>query len=105
MVHHRHNLMRWTLKTGNIVDEPADVIVCSANPHLTLSGGVGADLLVRHGGAMQAALEQIVRQRTPHIISRGEVIPYSDPQLPYKASSTLSRLMARTSRVRKSLSR
>jgi O-acetyl-ADP-ribose deacetylase (regulator of RNase III) len=77
--------MRWTLKTGNIVDEPADVIVCSANPHLTLSGGVGAELLARYGPAMQSALEQIVRRRTPHFISRGEVVPYTDATLPYRA--------------------
>ena len=77
--------MRWTVKVGNIVDETADVLVCSANPHLTLSGGVGADLLARHGPAMQAALEQVVRQRTPHFIPQGEVVPYSDTTLPYRA--------------------
>ena len=77
--------MRWTLKAGNIIDEPADVLVCSANPHLTLSGGVGADLLERYGGKMQTALQEIVRQRTPHFIPREEVIPYSDATLPYRA--------------------
>lgn len=77
--------MRWTLKTGNIIDEPVDVLVCSANPHLTLSGGVGADLLGRYGPAMQLALEEIVRNRTPHFIPRGEIIPYSDTGLPYRA--------------------
>jgi O-acetyl-ADP-ribose deacetylase (regulator of RNase III) len=34
---------------------------------------------------MQAALEQIVRQRTPHFIPQGEVVPYSDATLPYRA--------------------
>jgi O-acetyl-ADP-ribose deacetylase (regulator of RNase III) len=77
--------MHWTLKTGNIIDEPADVLICSANPHLTLSGGVGADLLGRFGLAMQVALEHVVRQRTPHYIQRGEIIPYSDSTLPYRA--------------------
>jgi O-acetyl-ADP-ribose deacetylase (regulator of RNase III) len=77
--------IRWTLKAGNIVDEPADVLVCSANPHLTLSGGVGADLLARYGAAMQVALERVVQERTPHFIPRGEVIPYSHAKLPYKA--------------------
>jgi O-acetyl-ADP-ribose deacetylase (regulator of RNase III) len=77
--------MRRALKTGNIVEEPSDVLVCSANPHLTLSGGVGADLLARYGSAMQAALQQIVRKRTPHFIPRGEVISYSDTTLPYRA--------------------
>src|SRR6185436_1921360 len=77
--------MRWTLKTGNIVEEAADVLVCSANPHLTLSGGIGAELLARYGTAMQSKLEQVVRQRAPHFIPRGEVIPYSDAAIPYRA--------------------
>ena len=77
--------MHWTVKTGNIVDEPADLLVCSANPHLTLSGGVGADLLARYGTAMQAALEKVVRERTPHFIPQGEVISYTHNGLPYRA--------------------
>lgn len=70
---------------GNLVDETADVLVCSANPHLALSGGVGAELLARYGRAMQTALAELVRQRTPHYIPRGEVIPYTDATLPYRA--------------------
>jgi O-acetyl-ADP-ribose deacetylase (regulator of RNase III) len=77
--------MRWTLKTGSILDEVADVLICSANPHLTLSGGVGADLLARHGPAMATALAEVVRQRNPHFISRGEIISYTNPALPYRA--------------------
>jgi O-acetyl-ADP-ribose deacetylase (regulator of RNase III) len=85
LMNHEWRTTRWTLKKGNIADEPADVLVCSANPHLTLSGGVGADLLARHGSAMQAALEQVVRQRSPRYIPQGEVVPYSDTRLPYRA--------------------
>jgi O-acetyl-ADP-ribose deacetylase (regulator of RNase III) len=77
--------MRWTLKIGNLVDERADVLICSANPQLALSGGVGADLLARYGPKMQAALQQEIQQRTPHYVPQGEVIPYSDPGLPYRA--------------------
>jgi len=77
--------MRWILKMGNLLDEPADVLVCSANPQLALSGGVGAELLARYGRAMPTALAEIVQQRTPHYIPRGEVIPYSDASLPYRA--------------------
>jgi O-acetyl-ADP-ribose deacetylase (regulator of RNase III) len=77
--------MRWTLKTGNILDEQADVLICSANPHLTLSGGVGADLLTRYGPKMQETLSEIVRRRSPHFIPRGEVICYRDGAIPYRA--------------------
>ena len=77
--------MRWILKTGNLLDEPADVLICSANPHLTLSGGVGSDALARFGPAMQMALANLVRERSPHYIPRGEVIDYSDDYLPYQS--------------------
>jgi len=77
--------MRWILKVGNLLDESADVLICSANPHLTLSGGVGSDALARFGPAMQVALSQIVRERSPHYIPRGEIIVYSDDVLPYRA--------------------
>lgn len=75
---------RWLLKQKSILDEPADVLICSANVHLTLSGGVGADLLARYGNAMQQALEKVVRMRTPHCVERGDVIPYSGPEVPYR---------------------
>jgi len=77
--------MRWILKAANLLDVPADVLVCSANPHLTLSGGVGADAMARFGPKMQAALLQIVRERSPHYLARGQVISYSDDTLPYRA--------------------
>ena len=77
--------MQWKLKCINIVDEPADVLICSANPHLTLSGGVGADLLARYGSKMQEALEKVVKQRIPHFIPQGEVIPFIAEFLPYRA--------------------
>ena len=77
--------MRWILKTGNLLDVPADVLVCSANPHLTLSGGVGSDALARFGPAMAEGLAEVVRKRSPHFIPRGEVITYSDTSLPYRA--------------------
>lgn len=34
---------------------------------------------------MQLALEQVVRQRTPHYLRPGEVVPYTDSALPYRA--------------------
>jgi O-acetyl-ADP-ribose deacetylase (regulator of RNase III) len=75
---------RWLLKQRNILDEPADALVCSANVNLTLSDGVGAELLARYGGAMQQALEERLRMRLPHCAQRGEVISYGGPEMPYK---------------------
>lgn len=45
--------MRWIVKQGDILAEPADVLVCSANVSLNLSGGVGGEILRRYGDGMQ----------------------------------------------------
>jgi O-acetyl-ADP-ribose deacetylase (regulator of RNase III) len=34
---------------------------------------------------MQSSLQQVVQQRTPHFIPQGEVVPYSDHALPFRA--------------------
>lgn len=75
----------WSLKEGNVIDEPADVLICSANTSLNLSGGVGADLLGRYGTKMQNELHRILAARTPHVARQGEVFAYSGTELPYKA--------------------
>jgi O-acetyl-ADP-ribose deacetylase (regulator of RNase III) len=75
----------WSLKVGNIVDEPADVLICSANVSLNLSGGVGADLLGRFGTKMQNELHRMISSRIPRAAKRGEVFQYSGGELPYKA--------------------
>lgn len=75
---------RWVLKQMNILDEPADALVCSANVNLMLSGGVGAELLTRYGTAMQLALEAKLQTRSPRCAHRGEVVSYTGPEMPYK---------------------
>jgi O-acetyl-ADP-ribose deacetylase (regulator of RNase III) len=77
--------IRWSLKTCNILDEPADVLICSANVSLNLSGGVGADLLGRYGPRMQGELHRLIGGRTPRAARQGEVFAYSGPELPYMA--------------------
>jgi O-acetyl-ADP-ribose deacetylase (regulator of RNase III) len=77
--------VKWVLKAANIVDEKVDVLVCSANVSLNLSGGVGAELLGRFGLSMQQTLHQLLKARSPHCAERGEIIPYTSPLIPYKA--------------------
>jgi len=77
--------MNWLLKNKNILDEPADVLVCSANVHLTLSGGVGAELLGRYGNAMQEALQKMLKERTSRCAQPGEIFTYTGDEVPYKA--------------------
>jgi O-acetyl-ADP-ribose deacetylase len=76
---------QWAVKFGSILDEPADILICSANVSLNLSGGVGADLLQRYGTKMQTELHKIIAWRQPRAAKQGEVIDYVDEVLPYKA--------------------
>jgi O-acetyl-ADP-ribose deacetylase (regulator of RNase III) len=77
--------MRWLLKQGNILDEPADVLICPANVSMNLSGGIGAELLGRYGVAQQDALHAILASRSPRCAERGEVIHYAGQEIPYRA--------------------
>lgn len=75
---------KWLLKQKHILDEPADVLICSANVNLLLSGGVGADLLARYGRPMQQALQARINGRNPHCARRGEIFPYIGSEIPYQ---------------------
>ncbi|HXG12799.1 MAG TPA: macro domain-containing protein [Gemmataceae bacterium] len=66
--------MKWQLSHGDILDVPADVLVCSANVFLALSGGVGGAFLLRYGDAMQAALNRYLTDRGLRSVGRGEVV-------------------------------
>lgn len=61
--------MKWTIKKGDILLEPADVLICSANISLHLSGGVGGEILRRYGNAMQKELHgYLVQEKIPHVL-------------------------------------
>jgi O-acetyl-ADP-ribose deacetylase (regulator of RNase III) len=77
--------MRWTITSGNILDEPADVLVCSANIFLNLSGGVGGAILLRCGPAMQEELHQKLAESGKRFVQPGEVIVTEPHGLPVKA--------------------
>jgi O-acetyl-ADP-ribose deacetylase (regulator of RNase III) len=69
--------MKWFLKQGNILDEVADVLVCSANVSLNLSGGVGGEILVCYGDAMQKELRAYLEERDINAVPRGTVVATS----------------------------
>jgi O-acetyl-ADP-ribose deacetylase (regulator of RNase III) len=77
--------MKLLLQQSNILDIPADVLVCSANVMLNLTGGVGADIIARYGTVMQAELHAMLEDRTPKCAKPGEVFVCHTPGLPYKA--------------------
>ena len=74
--------MHWRVRRGDILDEPADVLVCAANPHLTLSGGVGGALLLRYGPALQAELDDHLGRRHVDV---GTVVVTEAVGTPYRA--------------------
>ena len=77
--------MKWTVKHCDILEEPADVLVCSANPYLNLSGGVGGAFLLRYGDAMQRELHGYLSANNLKWVPRGEVVSMPPCGSPYKA--------------------
>jgi O-acetyl-ADP-ribose deacetylase (regulator of RNase III) len=66
--------MRIEVKQGDLLAEPADVLICSANIYLNLSGGVGGEILRRYGPGMQAALHRYLSDHQLKFVQRGDVI-------------------------------
>jgi O-acetyl-ADP-ribose deacetylase (regulator of RNase III) len=77
--------MLWEIHVGDLLDAPADVLVCSANVYLTLSGGVGGALLLRYGHAMQDSLSQYLADRNKRHVERGEIVVMQPFGSPYRA--------------------
>jgi len=75
----------WNIYHGDIFEVEADVLVCSANVFLTLSGGVGGELLRRHGQEMQEPLSEVLSSRDIRHVKPGEVIVAPPGGSPYKA--------------------
>src|SRR5882757_5821312 len=77
--------MLWQVHLGDLLDVPADVLVCSANVYLALSGGVGGAFLLRYGPGMQDALQHFLTERGIRHVERGDVIQMPPCGSPYRA--------------------
>ena len=77
--------MRWLLRHGDILDVSADVLICSGNVYLTLSGGVGGAFLLRYGPEMQTALDSYLLDRGVRHVERGAVVEMPPCGSPYRA--------------------
>jgi O-acetyl-ADP-ribose deacetylase (regulator of RNase III) len=62
------------VKKGDVLTESADVLICSANVYLNLSGGVGGEILVRYGDEMQRELHAYLKTRGLRFVQPGEVV-------------------------------
>lgn len=59
---------------GDVLDQQVDVLICTANPQLNLSGGVNGAILVRGGIDVQNELRQYLRQSGQPHVSPGTVV-------------------------------
>lgn len=75
----------WKLKHGEILDLPADGLICSANVQLNLSGGVGGAILLRYGDEMQRWLHDSLRVKKLKYLRPGECVIAPPCGTPYKA--------------------
>lgn len=70
---------------GEILDLPADGLICSANVQLNLSGGVGGAILLRYGDEMQRWLHDFLRERKLKYSRPGECVIAPSRGTPFKA--------------------
>ena len=64
----------WAASAGEVLDVSADALICSANPQLNLSGGVGGEFLVRYGESMQHYLHDWLRRTASRFVTPGTVV-------------------------------
>ena len=73
----------WKVQSGDILGVEADVLVCSANPFLTLSGGVGGAFLLRYGPEMQERLRAHLDELGIRHVPPGTVVSMPPCGSPY----------------------
>ena len=66
--------MKCSVKIGDVLDEPADALICPANPWLNLSGGVNGAILMRGGQAVQDELQAHLRLAGRTAVEAGTVV-------------------------------
>ncbi|MFN0016934.1 MAG: macro domain-containing protein [Pirellulaceae bacterium] len=67
-------MTQWRVSQGDILDTDADGLICSANPSLNLSGGVGGAFLLRYGLSMQEFLHEYLRSSQRRFVEPGEAV-------------------------------
>lgn len=67
-------MTRWYVSHSDILDTEADGLICSANPSLNLSGGVGGAFLLRFGTRMQEFLHSHLRSTGQRFIAPGQAV-------------------------------
>jgi O-acetyl-ADP-ribose deacetylase (regulator of RNase III) len=72
------------VKTGDVLDEPCNVLICSANPQLNMSGGVNGAILLRGGQSVQNELWAFLHGTGKPHVEPGSVVRTGPGPLPVK---------------------
>src|SRR5688572_6413210 len=66
--------MDVVVKVGDVLEEEVDVLFCTANPMLWMSGGVNGAIFQRGGEGIQAELQAHLKSIHKPAVERGTVV-------------------------------
>ncbi|QDU29966.1 O-acetyl-ADP-ribose deacetylase [Anatilimnocola aggregata] len=78
-------MTKWQIIHGDLLDVAADGLLCSANPSLNLSGGVGGAFSLRYGPSMQTLLHEYLRDRGLRNVPTGTAVVMPGCGSPFRA--------------------
>ncbi len=78
-------MTRWLVQNVDILDAQGDGAICSANPSLNLSGGVGGAFLLRYGNEMQERLHRHFNTLGRKFVEPGTVVTTPSCGSPFTA--------------------
>ena len=67
-------MTQWAASVGDILTAKTDALICSANPQLNLSGGVGGAFALQFGEGMQQFLRHWLKQSGQHFVQPGTIV-------------------------------
>lgn len=76
--------MKIEIKVGDVLNEPADVLIATANPWLNLSGGVNGAIHEAVGPHLQTELHEFLKQQGLSAVPGGTVVRSNAYNLPFQ---------------------
>ena len=75
--------MKIIMKVGDVLSEPADLLISTANPWLNLSGGVNGAIREAVGPDLQTELHELLKQQGMSALPAGTVVRSNAYTLPF----------------------
>ena len=66
--------MKLIIRQGDVLEEQVDVLICTANPTLGMTGGVNGALYTRGGEGVQAELKEYLTARGITYVDAGSIV-------------------------------